>query len=498
MSPNRLFFGDCLTIMRDHMRLGSVDLCYLDPPFNSNREYNAIYKDETGRPLPDLVEAFCDLWTLDEERERSLRTMPVLMRENGLDDDVVEFWKLWMNALRNTQPRLLAYLAYMVERLLYVKTILKPTGSVYLHCDPTASHYIKVMMDAIFGHRNFRNEIVWCYQVGGRGKRQFAKKHDILLFYSKGDHYHFNADPVRIPRKKTHMKIEVDTEGNAYQIKRDKKSGKLYRYPVQDGALCPDWWTDINQLNRSETERMGYATQKPLALLERVVRASSNPGDVVFDPFCGCATTLEAAHTLGRRWVGIDIAIHAVKRVAKVRLQDRLGLIEGQDFIVEGVPRDVEGAQDLWERDKYHFQRWAVEQIDGFVTTKRTADGGIDGRLYFAVPGAHDLQSMALEVKGGRNVSIRDVRALRGVLDDDTAALAGLIILHPLKAVQERNFKKFMASAGDMDVLGVKYPRMQVLTVTDILAGKRFLTPGVAGRSVTQPTIPGVVKKPAR
>ena len=260
------------------------------------------------------------------------------------------------------------------------------------------------------------------------------------------------------------------------------------------GLPLTDVWTDIPPINSQARERMGYATQKPLPLLERIIEASSNPGDVVFDPFCGCATTLEAAHTLGRRWVGIDIAIHAVKRVAKVRLQDRLGLVEGQDFLVEGVPRDVEGTQDLWERDKYHFQRWAVEQIDGFVTTKRTADGGIDGRLYFAVPGEHDLQSMALEVKGGRNVSIRDVRALRGVLDDDTAAMAGLIILHPLKAVQERNFKKFMASAGDMDVLGVKYPRMQVLTVTDILAGTRFLTPGVAGRSVTQPNLPGVIK----
>ena len=147
--------------MRDHIALGSVDLIYLDPPFNSNREYNAIYKDETGRPLPDQVEAFCDLWTLDEERERAIRNMPLLMRGAGIDDEVVEFWRLWMNALRNTQPRLLAYLSYMVERLVYMRPILKPAGSIYLHCDPTASHYIKVMMDGIFGPQNFRNEITW-------------------------------------------------------------------------------------------------------------------------------------------------------------------------------------------------------------------------------------------------------------------------------------------------------------------------------------------------
>ena len=152
--PNQLYYGDCLTIM-EGMRSGSVDLIYLDPPFNSNLEYNAIYKDETGRPLPDQIEAFCDLWTLDEERERAIRTMPVLMREAGIEDEVAQFWKLWMNALRNTQPRLLAYLSYMVERLLQMKSILKPTGSVYLHCDPTASHYIKVMMDGIFRTQEF-------------------------------------------------------------------------------------------------------------------------------------------------------------------------------------------------------------------------------------------------------------------------------------------------------------------------------------------------------
>ena len=167
---NRLYYGDCLTVMRDYMNLGSVDLIYLDPPFNSNRAYNAIYKDETGRPLPDQIEAFCDLWELNDEREQALRHMPVLMQEQGIDDKVVEFWRLWMNALRETQPRLLAYLFYMVERLLMMKTVLAPTGSIYLHCDPTASHYLKVMMDAIFGHDNFRKD------SRGRQPKSFRKK----------------------------------------------------------------------------------------------------------------------------------------------------------------------------------------------------------------------------------------------------------------------------------------------------------------------------------
>ena len=178
-----------------------------------------------------------------------------------------------------------------------------------------------------------------------------------------------------------------------------------------------DVWNDIAPINSQAKERIGYVTQKPLALLERIIKASSNEGDVVLDPFCGCATTLEAAHKLKRCWIGIDIAIHAVKRVARVRLQDRLGLQEDRDFTIEGIPRNTEGARDLWQRDKYHFQKWAVEQVDGFVTTKRTADGGVDGRLYFDVPDNPTLQSMVIEVKGGRHVGIADVRALRGVLE---------------------------------------------------------------------------------
>ena len=212
----------------------------------------------------------------------------------------------------------------------------------------------------------------------------------------------------------------------------------------------------------------------------------------MLDPFCGCATTIAAAHHLNRRWVGIDIAIHAVKRVASVRLKERLGLIEGQDFIVEGVPRTVEGAQDLWQRDPYHFQKWAVEQVDGFVTTRRSADGGIDGRLYFAIPHSQDLQSMVIEVKGGKSVNISVVRALRGVLDDDNALMAGLILLNPPAERQAQSFARFMASLEPLEILGIEYPRMQILTVAEILDGKRFMTPTVAGRHEAQPRFPGI------
>ena len=554
--PNELWYGDCLTIMRDHMKLGSVDLIYLDPPFNSQREYNAIYKDETGRPLPDQIEAFCDLWELDEERERALRTMPVLMREAGIADEAVEFWRLWMNALRKTQPRLLAYLSYMVERLLVMKGLLKPTGSVYLHCDPTASHYIKVMMDAIFDHRNFRNEIIWKRTGSHGGAKRWDPVHDVLLFYTASEKYEWNKvfqdfsskyieDYYRFQDERGKYRLvtltgagirnghsgqpwrdvnptssgrhwavprvalsnafpdRTDLEGLTTQEKLDMlDDANLVYWPERGsvpqqkryfdespGVPVQDIISDIRPIGSHVGERMGYNTQKPVDLLERIINASSHPGDTVFDPFCGCATTLEAAHKLGRQWIGIDIAIHAVKRVAKIRLQERLRLVEGVHFEIAGVPKNIEGAHDLWKRDKYHFQKWAVEQIEGFVTTKRTADGGIDGRLYFGLPNERDLQSMAIEVKGGKNVGINAARELRGVLDNDQAFMAGLIVLEPLGVQKSRNFRKFMASAGDLDVLGVKYARMQMLTVTEILEGKRFHTPGAVGR-VDQQALP--------
>ena len=553
---NRLYYGDCMTIMLTWPS-ACVDLIYLDPPFNSNRQYNSIYKDETGRPLPDQIEAFCDMWELDPERERAIRNMPVLMRENGIDDATAEFWRLWMTALRNTQPRLLAYLSYMAERLLIMRRILKPTGSIYFHCDSTASHYVKALLDAVFGHSNFRSDITWRRNnPTGRGSKRYANNSDNILYYVNGNgftwHSQFkphsaghlkskysNKDPdtgrryslgdlkgagltqgssslpwrgidpsrtdshwaipnLALPQSakslSTQAKLDLlDTMGRIYWPPK----GGIPRYKryldEMQGTPIDTIWDDIPPVNSQAKERMGYATQKPLALMERIISASSNPGDVVLDPFAGCATTIEAAHKLERQWIGIDIAIHAVKRVARVRLQERLGLIEGQDFTVEGVPRTVEGAQDLWRRDKYHFQKWAVEQVDGFVTAKRTADGGIDGRVYFAVPGERDFRSMVVEVKGGATVNVTDWRALKGVLSRDEALMAGLITMEPLGDTKARNFVREAADLEPVLILGIEYPRMQILTVGEILEGKRFTTPTVAGRhQEPQPRFPGI------
>ena len=500
--------------------------------------------------MPDQIDAFCDMWTITEDTERTIRAMPVLMREAGINDAVAEFWRLWVNALRGTNERLLAYLSYMVERLLYMKPILKPTGSIYLHCDPTASHYIKVMMDAIFGHENFQNEIVWRRYKRPKGSqhkaRRYGRSSDSILFYSKsGKSHSFNAEAIRVPLSDEEIaerypnsddlgrfmsgpllrspsmgdrpNLVFEFQGYVpgpfgWRMKRDKlqeiyDQGDFYftsngtpRRKFRPDERAPsdgidNIWTDIEAIGGRTQEGMGYATQKPVALLERIIRASSNEGEIVLDPFCGCATTLEAANKLNRRWIGIDIAIHAVKRVAAVRLRDRLGLKEGTDFTINGVPQTLEGARDLWTRDKYHFQKWAVEEVDGFVTTRQSGDGGVDGRLYFhsANPGTKDLQSMAIEVKGGKSVGIAALRALRGVLEGDAAQLAGLIVLEPLGERQERNFRRFMADAGDLGGRDVvrPYPRMQMLTVAQILDGKRFDVPGVVARGTRQGVLIG-------
>lgn len=555
---NKLYYGDCLTVMQQ-LPLGSVDLVYLDPPFNSSRDYNAIYKDETGRPLPDQIEAFGDLWQLDDERLRAIQMMPVLMQEVGIEDHVAELWRIWMNALRKSQPRLLAYLSYMTERLLPLKGILKPTGSIYLHCDPTASHYIKALMDGIFGHSNFRNEIIWKRTFAHGGAARWGDIHDTILFYTKSDKYTWNKVTQKLDESYIEGKYRHEDQRGRYRMvvltgpgatkgesgkpwrgynpsdsdrhwtvprepikmlkaegftipetlheqldllyEQDfirfpaKKDGKVgvpeYKRYLTGGQPIQDIILDIPPINSQAKERLGYSTQKPVALLTRIIQASSNEGDTILDPFCGCASTIEAAHLLKRKWLGIDIAIHAIKRVAKVRLEDRLGLREGVDFAIEGVPHTFEGAQDLWERDKHHFQKWAIEQIDGFVTARKTADGGIDGRLYFSLPNDNQLKSMVLEVKGGRNVNISVVRDLRGTLERDGALMAGLIVLHDLGPKKTANFKKEMGEAHDLDVMGVKYPRMQILTVAEIIAGKRFMTPSVArGRAQSQPHLP--------
>ena len=498
---NRLYYGDCLSVMQQ-LNAGSVDLIYLDPPFKSDRDYNSIYKDETGRPLPDQIKAFEDTWDYSTKTEKSIRNTTIKMLSGGLDENHVKMWENFTKGLKAFDDEMLAYVVYMAERILEMKRLLKDTGSIYLHCDPSASHYLKILMDIIFGERNFLNEIVWHYGKYTNAARHYQKNHDVILAYVKVRNNHcFNkqftdgAQSTKVDYERGFRRhrpggvpqLLVYDKSKAKEAIRQAELDKckiVYRDGKTKVALSDVW--NIPIIGSTSKERLGYATQKPLALLKRIIAASSNEGDVVLDPFCGCATTIEAAHSLKRRWLGVDLTIHAINRVSRDRLKHRLNLDEGQDYLIEGVPISHEGAVDLWKQDPFEFQKWAIEEVDGFMTSRKTRDGGIDGRIYFEEPNNKDLQSMVLEVKGGKSVNVNILRDLRGVLDREGERMAGLILLHKLSDRKRKNFEKEIATAGFVEIDGKSYARMQILTIDEILDGRSFNISGYArGRSST-------------
>ena len=460
LQKNQLLYGDNLTIMRT-MPNSCVDLIYLDPPFNSQRSYNLIYKRVTGLPVPEQEEAFCDAWEMDAEKEEMARRMPIVLRDYGVDEDLVLFWKAWIDALRHTQPRLLAYLVYMSYRLLEMRRILKPTGSIYLHCDPTTSHYIKVIMDGVFGHNKFQNEVIWGYRTGGAGKSRYARKHDTILFYSKNSKYTFNPQYYKSYQKKQYKYNEK------YPEYYDEERKAWYHL-----SRCRDIWDDISAIGTDNKERLGYPTQKPLELLKRIIEVSSNSEDVVFDPFCGCGTAVYAAHLLGRKWIGCDIAILSVRLVRDILLK-RYGLEENIDYEVNGIPLSVEGAEDLFDRDPRQFQHWAVELAGGFASTKTTSDKGIDGRIHFEIEEGK-LKNMILSVKGGK-LTPEFMRELNGTIkrEESNTEMGGLICLQqPTKGMKEE-----AASAGVYKYIEKDYDKLQIRTIQDLLEGKGFDTP---------------------
>ena len=312
---NTLYTKDNLFILNG-MNSNLVDLIYLDPPFNSKRFYSAPIGTKAAGT------SFKDIWTWQDVNEAYL---------DALADEYPALTKFIATTGEVHSKAMMAYLTYMAQRIIEMHRVLKDTGSLYLHCDPTASHYLKIILDEIFGKNNFRNEIIWCYSIGGKSKRTFGKKHDTIYFYSKGNNYTFNADGATIARKlNSHMKVVKDEHGREYQEKIDKKTKKSYRYYIDEGKIAEDYWIGIEALNREAKERTGYPTQKPLALLQRIIKASSNEGDIVFDPFCGCATTCVAAQQLNRKWIGIDIEKQAVGILIE-RLSDVAGLF--RDFV---------------------------------------------------------------------------------------------------------------------------------------------------------------------
>lgn len=517
-SQNQLLYGDNLGIMRD-MPDESVDLIYLDPPFNSQRNYNIIYKNATGLPVPEQNEAFCDTWEMDAEKEDLVKRMPQLLKKYQVSSELVGFWDSWITALRYNRPQLLAYLVYMTVRLLEMHRILKSDGSIYLHCDTHASHYLKVVMDGIFGSDNFVNEIIW-ERIKGAGKRSqheprsFGRSSDRLLFYSKARQHVFSLGPIMrpyddlekdFPRQDTkgrykrrspfrplglgprpnlcydykgvfppHPSGWTTTKENLARLDESgeieiTRDGTIWRKQRPREGIAPnDVWTDIPQV--AGKENLGYPTQKPIELLERIIRASSNENGVIFDPFCGCGTTIYAAHLNRRRWIGCDITILAVRLVKEI-LEQRHNIKEGKGYEINGIPNSVESAMGLFKRDHYQFQHWAVEKVHGFPNSKGAGDRGVDGRIWFQTD--EGLRAMAISVKGGASGKPVDIRELRGVIEREiNTEMGGFICFKsPTKEMREEASK-----AGFYEYRGEKYNRLQILTVKDLIEDKIFNT----------------------
>ena len=426
--PGTIYFGDCLEVMAA-WRPEQVDLVYLDPPFNSSRNYNILFGTQSNGSSSQFL-AFEDTWAWDDgarERVDELRGAaghPARAAIAGLSTIL-------------GKSGMLSYVSYMAERLYHIHRILKPTGSLYLHCDATASHYLKILLDAVFGADGFRNEIVWQYGLGGSSKRTWSKKHDIILFYTKSPDYYFNKPTI--PATSQRMK--------------GRSKGML------------DCWSDIPSLNNMSKERLGYPTQKPVALLERIIAASSRKGDLVLDPFCGCGTSLVAAHNTGRRWAGIDISAFAVETVMKQRLH-RYGVTA----VTDGVPADLASARLLARRSPFKFEAWAINQVAGMAPhAKQTGDEGVDGRgTLLHAPEGLGHRGVVAQVKSGKRISMDSVRAFRGIVAEDShRAAAGVFIT--LDRNWTRGMEAEFAALGRFREPGAasSFPRLQFWSLED-------------------------------
>jgi site-specific DNA-methyltransferase (adenine-specific) len=509
---NRLFFGDNLDVLRSgQIKDESVDLIYLDPPFNSNTTYNVLFKTPKGQQSIAQITAFEDSWHWGPQAEQEFAELI-----HGPNTDTAEL----IQALRKVlgESDMMAYLTMMASRLVELHRALKPTGSLYLHCDPTASHYLKIMLDGIFGAQNFRNEITWKRtHAHGNVGRNYGSIADNLFFYSKTDKYTWNQPFTTLSEDEIVAKYPmVDPDGRRWQsvtlrnpglrpnlhfpykasngityqphrngwscnlqrLQKYDREGRLHFPMKKDGALrlkmfadeslgerVQNIWTDIPPIGALAAERLGYPTQKPLALLERIIQASSREGDVLLDPFCGCGTAVHAAQKLNREWVGIDITHLAIAIIEK-RLRDAFPDIT---FQVHGTPTDAEGATELANRDKYEFQYWACSLINAqpYRQKKKGADTGIDGLIYFQ----DDLgppKKIVVSVKGGQNVSAQMLRDLRGVVEREKAAMGMFVTLSPpTKPMRDEAVK----AGFYVSPIGPSFPKIQTLTVERLMAG---------------------------
>lgn len=512
---NQLFFGDNLDILRSgRIPVASVDLIYLDPPFNSNASYNILFAEKGGEKSAAQITAFEDTWHWGDEAAASYDD--VVRGDRPKLADLLQALRAFLG-----QNDMMAYLTMMAVRLTELHRVLKPTGSLYLHCDPTASHYIKLLLDAIFGPKHFLNEIIWERFNFHSDAKRWGRLHDVIFCYAKQisevvyfvqrrsyekkyikSHFKENEDgrlycldnataqgqgPARIFFGKT-LEPPNGTHWRWSQEKIDKliaedrivmtKAGRprIKRYlDEMPGHPIGDVWTDIPEINSQAKERLGYPTQKPEALLERIIQASSNEGDVVLDPFCGCGTTITVAERLKRRWLGIDIT-HLAITLIKKRLQDTFGE-ELAPYEVVGEPADVMGAAALAEVNRHQFEWWALGRIDAAPAQdkKKGADRGIDGVLYFQEKDDGPYHKIIVQVKSGA-VNAAQVRDLQGVLDTEKATMGCLITLKP----PTRPMREAAAAAGFYTpelFPESRFPRLQILTIAELFAGKQLEYP---------------------
>ena len=527
---NQLFYGDNLDVLGRYVADESVDLVYLDPPFNSNANYNVLFAERDGTQAAAQIKAFEDTWRWDEGAARAYADV---VEAGGRVSQAMQAFRTFLG-----ENDMLAYLAMMAPRLVELRRVLKPTGSLYLHCDPTASHYLKMLLDAVFGSQRFINEIVWqrtySHNMASAG---FARQNDILFLYSKSSTFTFH--PVYVAYGPAQMKrYKPDTDGRLYKAenltfstvnpsrqfewrgarppahrswgasedqleewweagriitKRDgtpRLDGLKVYLDEMKGNPCGSNWSDIPRIPNTSAERMGYPTQKPEALLERILAASSNEGDVVLDPFCGCGTTVASAQKLGRQWIGIDVTNLAITLI-RHRLKDAYGDDIEETYEVIGEPVSVPDAEALAASDPYQFQWWALGLVGARPADgKKGADQGIDGRIYFHDGDTGKTKQIVLSVKAGK-LHAPYVRDLRGVVEREQAALGALLTLHtPTRAMRTE-----AATAGFYDSPWGQHPRVQILTVGELLAGKKLDAPPPRQTSRTYKRAPKARKK---
>ncbi len=521
ITQNTLFYGDNLNILRDYIPSESVDLVYLDPPFNSNRNYNVLFKDESGTDSEAQITAFEDTWHWNQMAEQ---TYYELVTQSP--DHVSKMMASLRDFIGNNQ--MMAYLIMMAIRLVELHRILKPTGSLYLHCDPTASHYLKIILDTIFGVKNFRNEIIWKRTTAHSDTSQgnvvhMGRIHDVILFYTRSELA--KRQEIYMPYSEEYMNNSyrhIDADGRKYRLDNLTGPGgaakgnpqyeflgvtRYWRYKKErmqalyeqgriiqtkpgsvpaykryldemPGVSLQDTWDDIPAIGAQAKERLGYPTQKPLSLLERIIQTSSNPEEVVLDPFCGCGTAITAAQKLGRRWIGIDIT-HLSIALQKYRLE---AMFPGIQFKVIGEPHDQAAAQQLAKEDRYQFQWWALSLVrakplggqEGSKAGKKGSDKGIDGVITFIDDNTGRPKRVLIQVKSG-HVKSGDIRDLVGTVQREKAAIGVFITLE----APSRDMQTEAVSAGYYESPGwnQNYPRIQIKTITELLRGDRIAMP---------------------